>query len=159
MANQERVTRNFSVEDAQLIFKNFKGEGGAFNKEGDRNFGLLLPDDLAEELLAEGWNVKYLRPRDDEEEPRPWIKVRVKFGMVPPLVWMINDRGKIKLNEDTIDQLDWSRVLHCDVTVRPYNYPEMPGRPAGVSAYLKAMYVTIQEDEFASKYADIPDLY
>jgi hypothetical protein len=62
------------------------------------------------------------------------------------------------LTEETIDQLDWSIIESCDLVIRPYNYPAIAGRPAGVSAYLKAMYVTVVEDDFAKKYADIPDL-
>lgn len=54
--------------------------------------------------------------------------------------------------------MDWSIIKNCDLIIRPYNYPAIKGRSAGVSAYLKAIYVTISEDEFAEKYADIPDL-
>ena len=30
------------IDNARLVFKNFRGEGGKFNKEGDRNFALLI---------------------------------------------------------------------------------------------------------------------
>lgn len=156
----EKVTRNISIEGARLIFKNFQGKKTDYNDEGNRNFGVLLDDELAEELKREGWRVKYLRPRPDDPDQyeQPWLSVKIKFNPFPPIVTLINSRGKKKLDEETIDQLDWSIIRNCDLIIRPYNYPSVKGRPAGVSAYLKAIYVTIAEDEFERKYFDIPDL-
>lgn len=156
----EKVTRNISIEGARLIFKNFQGKKTDYNDEGNRNFGVLLDDELAEELKREGWRVKYLRPRPDDPDQyeQPWLSVKIKFNPFPPIVTLINSRGKKKLDAETIDQLDWSIIRNCDLIIRPYNYPSVKGRPAGVSAYLKAIYVTIAEDEFERKYSDIPDL-
>lgn len=160
MSEQKKVTNGFSISGAHLIFKNFQGKKTDFNDEGDRNFGVLLDDTLANELKSDGWPVKYLRPAPDDPEQyeQPWIKIKVKFNKYPPIAILINSRGKKKLTEETIDQLDWSIVKHCDLVVRPYNYPAIKGRPAGVSAYMKAIYVTISEDEFAERYENIPDL-
>lgn len=156
----EKVTSNINIEGARLIFKNFQGKKSDYNDEGNRNFGVLLDDDLAEQLMADGWPVKHLRPKEDDPDhyEQPWLPVKVKFNPYPPIAVLINSRGKKKLDEDTIDQLDWSIIRNCDLIIRPYNYPAIKGRPAGVSAYLKAIYVTISEDEFAEKYGDIPDL-
>lgn len=156
--NERRVTSNINIENAQLIFKNFQGKPSNFNDAGNRNFGVLLDDELAEDLMNDGWPVKFLNPKEDDPEQyrQPWLPVKVKFAPYPPIAVLINSRGKIKLDEDTIDQLDWSIIENADVIIRPYNYAAMRGRPAGVSAYLKAIYVTIKEDEFALKYADVP---
>lgn len=158
--SEKRVKNGFSIEGAQLIFKNFAGKKTDFNEEGNRNFGLLLDDDLAEQLSKDGWPVKYLRPREDDPEQyeQPWIKVRVRFNTYPPKIVLINSRGRKRLDEETVEQLDWTRIKMCDVIVNPYNYQAMPGRPAGVSAYLKAIYVTVTEDDFEEKYADLIDL-
>lgn len=164
MSEQKKITSNISLSDARLIFRNFQGKATTYNNEGNRNFGVILPDDLAEKLKDDGWKVRYLRPREDEDEPTPWLSVKVKFDPYPPIAVLITSRGKKKLHEDTIEQLDWSRIKTCDLIIRPYNYPEVTDkngniiRAAGVAAYLKAIYVTIDEDEFERKYADIPDL-
>lgn len=160
MSEQKKITSNINITGARLIFKNFQGKKTDFNDEGNRNFGVLLDDKLAEKLEGDGWRVKHLRPREDDPDQyaQPWLSVKVKFNPYPPIVVLINSRGKKKLTEETIDQLDWSIIKNCDLIIRPYNYPAIKGRPAGVSAYLKAIYVTISEDEFAEKYADIPDL-
>lgn len=159
--NKERKfnAHEFTIEGAEIIFKNFSGKPSDFNKAGDRNFGLILNDDIAEDLKADGWNVKYLKPRDDDPTGyrRPWLQVKVKYGKVPPIVVLITSRGKTKLKEETVSKLDYARFKNVDLIVRPYNYPEMPGRPSGISAYLKSIYVTLEEDDLEKKYGSIPD--
>lgn len=158
--SENKVTSNIKLEGARMIFKNFQGKKTDFNEEGNRNFGVLLDDDLAEALRNDGWNVKYRPAREDdpEQHKQAWLSVRVKFGKIPPVVVLITSKGKIKLDEETIGQLDWSIIKNADMIIRPYNYPAMRGRPAGVSAYLKSLYVTVVEDDLAVKYADIPDI-
>lgn len=158
--SEQKITSNIKIEGAKLRFKNFQGKRTEFNDEGNRNFGVLLDDERARRLMDDGWPVKHLRARDDDPEQyeQPWMSVKVRFRPYPPVVVLINSKGKKRLNEDTIDQLDWSIIKNCDLIIRPYNYPATKGRPAGVSAYLKAIYVTIQEDELAEKYANVPDL-
>ncbi len=158
--NEQKITRNIRIENAKLIFKNFQGKRTDYNEEGNRNFGVLLDEDIAEQLKEEGWNVRYLRPRQDDPDQysQPWLSVKVKFDPYPPVIVLINSIGKKRLDEFTVEQLDWSIIKNCDLIIRPYNYPAIKGRPAGVSAYLKALYVTISEDEFEVKYASIPDL-
>lgn len=160
MSEERRVTENIKLEGAKLIFKNFQGKASQYNAEGRRNFGVLLSEDLAERLYEDGWPIKRLKPRDDDPDryEQPWIPVKVKFDPYPPIAMLINSRGKKRLDEDTIEQLDWSIIKNCDLIIRPYNYPAIAGRSAGVSAYLKAIYCTIAEDEFEDKYADVPDL-
>lgn len=160
MSEQRKITNNIRISGARLIFKNFQGKRTDFNDEGNRNFGVLLDDELADQLKEDGWRVKYLNPKEDDPDQymQPWLSVKVKFNPYPPIAVLINSRGKKKLTEETIEQLDWSYIKDCDLIIRPYNYPAIKGRPAGVSAYLKAIYVTISEDEFVEKYADIPDL-
>jgi hypothetical protein len=62
------------MEGVRIIFRNFAGKEGQYNREGDRNFGVILPDDVAQQMLADGWNVKYLKPREERcrggERPR-----------------------------------------------------------------------------------------
>ena len=158
--SEKKVTTNVKLEGATMIFKNFSGKKTEYNDEGNRNFGVLIDDDLAEALTIDGWNVKHRPPRPDDPEKheQAWLPVKVKFGMYPPTIVLITSKGKIKLDEETVGQLDWSRIKYAYMIIRPYNYPARNGRPSGVSAYLKSLYVTVIEDDFALKYADIPDL-
>ena len=46
--------KTFMVENAQLIFRNFEGKEGQYNRKGDRNFSVILPKDVAHDLLRDG---------------------------------------------------------------------------------------------------------
>lgn len=160
MSEKYNVTNNITIEDAKIVFRNFQGKEGKYNAAGNRTFSVLLDDDIAEKLQDDGWSVKFLKPREDDPDrhEQAFLPVKVKFGKIPPVAMLITSKGKIKLDEDTIGQLDWAYFKTVDVVIRPYNYPSIAGKPAGVSAYLKAIYVTINEDDLSLKYGDIPDI-
>lgn len=146
----------YKVENATIMFRNFSGKKTEYNEEGNRNFVLFVPEEDVEGLLSYGWNVKRLKPRDDNPIGQAYLTVKVKYGIIPPMATLITSRGKTRLDEDTIGQLDWTRMENVDLIIRPYQYPPSNIRPeGGVSAYLKCIYVTLKEDELEKKYADI----
>ena len=145
-----KQTNNIMIENARLIFKNFSGEESKFNRGGNKNFCVLLDHDMARDLEAEGWNVKYLRPREDGEEPAPYLQVTVAYGNIPPKVIMIAGRNKVPLDSVTVGTLDYAEIRNVDLIIRPYNWT-VNGKQ-GIKAYLKTMYVEIEQDAFASKY-------
>lgn len=146
---------NIVVENARLIFKNFAGEESKFNRAGNRNFCVILDGDSAEDLRQMGWNVKALRPREDEDEPTYYLQVTVAFGNFPPKVIMISGKTKTALDEESIDTLDYAEIANVDLIIRPYHW-EVNGKE-GIKAYLKTMYVTIEQDVFAGKYECLDD--
>lgn len=159
MMNNERIP-NVRIMNARMIKKNFEGRQTDYNDAGKRNFGVLLDDRLAEEMKMDGWPVKYLRPLPDdpEQHEQAWMPVKVKFGKIPPTVVLVTSRGKMRLDEDTVGQIDWTRIEKADMVIRPYRYPSIKGRSSGIAAYLKSLYVTVlEDDELAYEYADIPD--
>lgn len=143
--------KTFMVEDARLIFRNFSGKEGQYNREGDRNFSVILDDETANVMLKDGWNVKYLASREEGEEDTPYIQVAVNFNNRPPRVVMITSTARTHLNEDSVSVLDWADIRTCDLIARAYDWT-VNGK-SGTKAYLQSMFITIEEDALERKYA------
>lgn len=155
MAKNERMA-NATLEGVRIGFRNFAGEEKQYNRKGDRNFAVFLEPEVAEAMAKDGWNVKYLKPREDDEAPQAYLQVAVNFSGRPPRIVMISSRGRVNLGEDEVSILDWAQFQNVDLIVRPYEW-EVSGK-TGVKAYLQTIYATIEEDELDLKYADVPEL-
>lgn len=143
----------FAIDNARIIFKNFTGKDDKFGREGDRSFSIVIEDDaLAEQLANDGWNVKPLTPRDPDEKVNHFIKVKISFKVRPPKIWLLTNHKRTLLDEDTIATLQYARIENADVVVSPWRW-EVNGK-TGIAAYLETLYVKIEDDPFADKYAD-----
>lgn len=143
------------MEGVRIIFRNFAGKEGQFNREGDRNFAVLLDEDTAKAMAEDDWNVKWLKPRDEEEEqsPQAYLPVSLNFKGRPPRIVQITSRGRVNLDEDSVEVLDWVNIINVDLIVRPYEW-NVNGK-TGIKAYLQSIYVTIEEDELERKYSEV----
>lgn len=161
------------INDARIIFRNFRGEGSKFNKEGDRNFALVIAggtlddgkrvmelnsEEMADALMNDtnrfgvGWNVKIKAPREEGDTPFIYLPVKVKFNDRGPSVYLKSGRNQIKLSEETVSMLDDIDILSVDMDIRPYD-DEISGKPFR-SAYLQSIFVTQEIDRFASRFAE-----
>lgn len=147
------------INDARIIWKNFSGRGDRFNREGDRNFHLVIPDQENCEILqnnkneyGDSWNVKIKPPREDDDTPFMHMLVKVKFNGRGPNIYLDRGPGRdpLVLNEDTISCLDDMDILSCDMDVRPYD-DRLPNGSTFRTAYLSAMRVFPRVDRFAAE--------
>ena len=141
------------IDNARLIYRNFAGAGSKFNREGDRNFAIIIEDQETANKLAElGWNVKIKPPRDADDEPFMFLPVKVKFNDRGPNVYLISGDNRVTLDEDSVECLDDVDILNVDLDIRPYDW-EVNGK-SGRTAYLQSICVTQEVDRFAAMVAE-----
>ena len=148
------------IDGARIIFRNFSGRGTQYNREGDRNFCVVIDDeDIANRLIEEGFNVKIRQPREEGEEPFMYMKVNVKYHpkgseyeRLNPVACLISGRSRNMLDEESICCLDGIDIENVDLDLSGSNW-NVQGR-SGKSAYLSKIYVTQELDRFATRYAE-----
>lgn len=162
------------INDARICFRNFKGAADKFNKEGDRNFAIIITggrlddgkritdltaEEMADALMRDtnrfgvGWNVKIKAPREEGDEPFIYLPVKLKYTeRSGPTAYLRSGRNRVKLDEDMIAMLDDINISNVDLDIRPYD-DEINGKPFR-SAYLQSIWVTQEIDRFAARFAE-----
>ena len=140
------------IEDARIIYRNFEGVASKFNREGDRNFAVIVPNDKIKDILVEaGWNVKIKPPRDEDDTPFMFIPVKVKFNNRGPAAYLRSGETVTRLNDETIGILDEIDIQSVSMDLRPYDW-DVNGK-TGRTAYLQAINVIQNIDRFGDMYA------
>ena len=147
----------------RILWPNFAGiKKSGYDSEGDRNFNIHLTKKEADDLAADGWNVKCkpARPDDEDQVERCVLKCKVGYKIKPPRVKMIGDKSRREtfLTEENIALLDDAEIATVDLSFVPFFYTMFEGTPQeadGVAAYLKTMYVVVVEDELDMKWDKI----
>lgn len=141
------------IDAAKIIYRNFSGTASKFNREGDRNFAVIIDDeDVANTLIDTGWNVKIKPPRDEDDAPFMYLPVKVKFNERGPKAYLISGANRLALDEETISCLDDIDIMNVDLDIRPFDW-EVNGK-TGRTAYLQSIEVTQEIDRFAARYSD-----
>ena len=147
------------IDEARIIHRNFSGVATKYNREGDRNFSVVIPDgtlpsgqDIADALIKDGWNVRIKPSRYEDDGPFMYLPVKVKFNDRGPTVYLKTGKALNKLDEESIGILDNIDILSVDLDIRPYDW-EVNGK-TGRTAYLQSIHVTQQVDRFAERYAE-----
>lgn len=145
------------IKDTRFIFHtNFRGLETEFNKNGYKEFNIVLPEDIGRDLIDRGWNVKILPPREEGDEELMHLPVRINFDSAyPPRVWLINaENGKrTMLDDETIGQLDFlsrDEIERVNIVVNPRTW-SLRGN-SGIKAYCNSMQVYFLPDPFEAEY-------
>jgi hypothetical protein len=160
-----RYIEDVQLDNVRVVFKNFTGREEAYNAEGQRNFHVVLPEETAEKMIADGWNVKKKDPREEGEKPFYHMKVKVSFKVKPPRVTMVTKKWnpeleqqtamRTLLTEDLLMLLDHAEFDRVDMILNASRW-EIRGEK-GVTAYLKTGFFFIHQDPLEERYASIPD--
>ena len=143
------------IDDARIIYRNFAGRGDKYNREGDRNFAVVIPDeDMANELTNLGWNVKIKPPREDGDTPFMFLPVKVKFNDRGPNVYLKTGNVQNKLDEESVGLLDNIDIIGVDLDIRPFDW-DVNGKQ-GRTAYLQSIRVIQDVDRFAGDDGNFP---
>lgn len=136
------------IDDARIIYRNFAGRGDKYNREGDRNFAVVIPDEeMAAQLTDLGWNVKIKPPREDGDAPFMYLPVKVKFNDRGPNVYLKTGDRQNRLDEESVGLLDNIDIIGVDLDIRPYDW-DVNGK-SGRTAYLQSIRVVQDVDRFA----------
>ena len=150
------VKKTINVENARIGWKNFAGKPDKYNAAGGkRTFTVFFDEEFGRQLEEDGWNIGFLDPREEGDPITAKLQVQVSFKNIPPRVVLISGDKQENLDEDSVSMLDWIEMENVDIIIQPYNWVMNEGsknEKRGVSAYLKAIYVTAVVDEFAEKY-------
>lgn len=148
------------IDDARIVYRNFSGIGSRYNREGDRNFAVVIPDQgICDELIKNGWNIKIKPPREEGDEPFMYLPVKIKFNDRGPNAYLATGKRMVKLDEESVCCLDDIDILSVDMDLRPYDWVVQEGKPderRGRSAYLQSIKVTQRVDRFAAENEEEP---
>lgn len=143
------------VENAVIFWTNFKGEPTRFNPQGGkRTFNLALPEDVADVLREEGFNVKSREPYEEGDDILHHTECVLNMNSrYEPKVLLCSEwNGRKKMNRlhgDTVGELDDIRYANVDVVIHPHVHD------SGCKGYCNTIVVTqAKGDLFGGKYDD-----
>lgn len=147
--------RDVTLQNAQIIYKNFEGREEQFNAEGQRYFHVLLDVATADILEREGYNIKRKPPLEEGSEPFIHMKIKVNFKGRPPTVALISKSKGTRntLDEDTVQLADHADFEKIDMTISPYDWKLKSGQ-TGRTAYLQSFYGVLYENPLDALYAE-----
>lgn len=160
MANKERVDDITirGASGAQVIFRNFAGEATAFNNPGDRNFCLVIDEELAERLEQIGFTIKRTKEREDYDSV-PYIKIKVGYTLkdgsdnnYPPKIFKIDSTGMKMLDKNNVKLLDGARMNKVELEFSARPYEDRKTGEIKYTAYLKSFYAEIEESALEREY-------
>ena len=124
-----------------LLFRDFSCKGGGRYKAWCPNFNAVVTEEMAHKLMDEGFSVKEYEDRDGNVMYK--IKINCRFDNIPPKIYKVCGKKKIRLDEETIKDLDKDEIVRVDMTL---------SRSSGGATYLNTGYFTIEEDEIDKLY-------
>lgn len=159
---QDRPYTNVVVKNACIMFTNFAGEKDRFNM-GKPQFNLVLTEEAARDLQADGWNVRIMPAREEGESPTYMTNINVAFsddGRRNPTIKLYSslDGKRVcrRLSAETIGILDDIRLERINLRIGSFNYD---GDKYTMKGYLHELQAVqkAEQTSFDDDYADYQD--
>lgn len=129
------------ISNAKILWKNFTGKLGFYNKEGGRDFCLLLSDDASVNFFKQnGYSVAVKSSGVEVGEFIRYLKVKMKFNNGKPIIILKSNNKIIRVDENLVSVLDSIKIKSVDMSIKPYHW-ELPNGEHGQIAYLNSMTV------------------
>lgn len=155
------------IENARVFSTNFSGrekiwQGKIINTEGTINFCVSIPDDIAQQMIEDGWAVRINPPRNEGDEASYFLPVEVKFKdrsrkplppKIYPHVYMYTGKKETMLDDESIGVLDGIEFKNIDLTIHPRIWEDDNGERR-IKAYLLDGRFVVKESRIAAKYAN-----
>ena len=145
----------YRIDRAEIWYPNFEGQESQFNAAGKRNFKIAINEALADDLRDQCIRVSELRRKDDTEPQRYTVKIGVYADSE---MYLVSDHVKQPLNIDNCGVIDREfrsgTVRNGEIDVK--FHVSVNGRLNPPAPYLRldTIYVPVDQDEQAEKYAD-----
>lgn len=147
------------VKGNEIKFRHFSGEKDKYHKVGDRDFNISLSDEIAEELIVNGWRVKsgkeYVNADGEQKRYDSMIKVIVKYhenndgSFRGPSITRYTELGSVDLDIDLVTKdLDRDQIEDACFILNPY-LSDFDGK---YTPYLETMAYKIEENPFNGMY-------
>jgi hypothetical protein len=143
------------LEDAQIkwAFSHFDGREDTFNDAGAHNFQVIIPNQMAPELIAQGWPIREMEGYEEGDPPEYLLKVKISYKFEDPKIFLIKNGRKYRCAQEDLADIKRSVTEKIDVIISPSRW-EHAGK-TGVSAYCKELYAHISQSRFANQYDDM----
>lgn len=140
-----------------IIWRNFEGRKEKYNEQGNRFFTLSLPENIANELQDQGFNVR-MRVVESQDGPRTYynLKVNLKYygsQYDPKVYFMQSDGEHATLDEHSVKLLDTTQFAEVAMDIYPKTYIDMASGDEKLSARLNKLLFTQEVDEFEKEFA------
>lgn len=151
------VDGNIRVENAVIIYTNFRGAPTNLNPQGGkRTFSLCLNQEWADKL-KDNWNVKVIELDSGERLYHTEIVVNDQSAY-PPKLYLLSEfmgnKTMTLLQPELYKKLDSDMIVTLDLEIHPFVHGR-GGNPNATKGYLKNLWATLQSvNDFGGKYAD-----
>lgn len=168
------MPNNYTIENTRFAYRtNLAGDPSRSKYADDRRMAtFIVPDNLVEEMAANGVRIKQTRPgrnnpHPEEFEPENFVQAQAKFRnqkgeevRFPPKIYLVCGNNEPRLlDEEDLELIDRIPVKNVNVVLNEYH--RTPNDPP--SLYIRVMYVeqdmnadiyNYDYDPFGKNYAD-----